>query len=477
MKKAINVGYTLLFIATLMLPLFAVAFNKAKPVRGNDTISSVEIKKQLNSDRLSLHFPKSTRRFYNQNNFQTAWIKAQNGEGPTWQAMLLLNCVLQFGLAHADYHPNELQYADLHEIMDTPEKIEVTRKIQFDILLTDAMITLINHLHFGKINPYYSSSRIDNGNISGFNAVTVLLYALEQKKVMSNVINVQPKFAEYVDLQQYLTTKTQLYMGNCNEIPDSNIRKIAINMERLRWAGLDQKYYIHINIPSFSLKFHQPDTTYLFKVIVGKKANPTPTLNSDISYFTTVPEWRVPQKIFRRELLPKALHNASYLENSHFAIYDKKGNYMPTDKASLLNIAQDPGNYYAKQSSGCDNALGMVVFRFQNPFDIYLHDTPEQQLFQKENRAFSHGCIRVEQAEILASLFLKSDGSEDKIRVMEKAITNYQTRNFNLRRPVPISITYLTCQVKKKGLIKYKDIYNLDKSLEMALYNANSFNN
>ncbi len=297
----------------------------------------------------------------------------------------------------------------------------------------------------------------------------MLLKSIDQKKITAYITNVQPKGNEYVALQTYLAKITQSNL-DCYEVPDSNIRKVAINLERLRWANIAGNVYVHINIPSYALKYHQNDSVYLFKVIVGKIATPTPTLNSQINYFTTAPEWRVPQKIFRRELLPKALHNSSYLENSHLGIYDKKDNYVAIDKATLQVIAQHPENYYARQSSGCDNALGLLVFRFLNVFEIYLHDTPEQQLFQKDARAFSHGCIRVEQAEKLASLFLKFDNAESAIGRLHKAVTAYQTKTFNLKKAIPIKITYLTCEIRNGELVRYKDIYDLDNSLEMALY-------
>jgi murein L,D-transpeptidase YcbB/YkuD len=135
-------------------------------------------------------------------------------------------------------------------------------------------------------------------------------------------------------------------------------------------------------------------------------------------------------------------------------------------------IRRNPEGYYARQSSGCDNALGAIVFRFSNKFDVFLHDTPEKQLFKREERALSHGCIRVEDAEKLAALLLKNDLNESKIPAMQKAVRDYKTQNFVLKTPVPIKVTYLTCEVKEGVLITYKDIYDLDKSLEMALYNT-----
>jgi len=378
---------------------------------------------------------------------------------------------LQFGLNRADYHPKELTYEKLNLLTQKFSKQSDSEKTAFDVMLTDAMITYTNHLHYGKLNPDYSADKIDRGELLGFDAGGILSAALKQKNfdLAQVMTSAQPKSAAYKNLQYHMHLLAGLYACDSYDIPDSVIRKMAVNMERLRWVENTEQTYIDINIPSYTLQFHQPDTTYTFKVIVGKPEAPTPTLQSSIGYFTTAPAWKVPKKIFTKETLPRALKDISYLEKNHFAIYDDKGNYIQASKANLLAVRQNPGKYYARQSSGCDNSLGLIVFRFPNIYDIYLHDTPEQKLFKKGDRAFSHGCIRVEQAEKLADLLLKNDGAENQAAIVHKAIAAYQTRTFNLQKSVPIKITYLTCEVRKGNLIMYKDIYNLDKSLEMAL--------
>jgi murein L,D-transpeptidase YcbB/YkuD len=386
--------------------------------------------------------------------------------------MLLLDCVLQYGLAHEDYHPKELLYDPLHTMLEEPQKISNDRKARFDILLTDALITFMNNLHYGKLNPTYPSSKIDDGIDIPFHAETALASAMEQKDFMNAVVSVQPKSKQYAAMQDRMRLLKGQYQGDCYSIPEEEVRKIAINMERLRWAEIDGDTYVQINIPSYTLNFYQPDTVYEFKVVVGKTSAPTPSLNSDITYLTTFPEWKIPQKIFTKEILPKALKDTGYLNNNHYTIYDKSGNYVAPTRAKLLHVKYHPQLYYARQSSGCDNALGNIVFRFFNVYDIYLHDTPEQQLFKKTERAFSHSCVRVENAKELALLLLKYNNDAIKITLFNKALRSHQTRNISLKKSVPIKITYLTCEVKEGLVTNYKDIYNLDKSLEIALYNT-----
>ena len=468
-----------LFLAAGLLVLYVPinCFAASHPQRtlaaGSDTAGSSAVKAQLALHLNDLDYPLSVERFYRQLGYKLQWIAPDTVKTHASEAMLMLDCVLQFGLNYADYHSQYLTYQKLNLLTQKFSKQSDNSKAAFDIILTDALITYINHLHYGKLNPDYPAAKIDQGASSTFDAAAILNDALKQKKTdfMKMVLSAQPQTAAYKKLQYHMYLLAGLYTGDCYDTPDSVVRKMAINMERLRWVNSSDQTYIDINIPSYTLQFHQPDTTYQFKVVVGKPETPTPALQSAIGYFTTAPEWRVPQKIFIKETLPKALKNIAYLENSHYAIYDDKGNYILPTRANLLAVKRNPGKYHARQSSGCDNSLGLIVFRFPNIYDVYLHDTPEQKLFKKAERAFSHGCIRVEQAENLADLLLKNDGADNRIASVHKAIAAYRTMTFTLRKPVPISITYITCEVQNGKLVTYKDIYNLDKRLEMALYN------
>lgn len=474
--RKISLVFCMISIALFYISGKATAQNihlfKSNVAAVTDSAFSNVLKSQLDAiDALNLNYPNSVKRFYAQYGYQPAWIKPQSGFGETWQAMLMLDCVLQYGLAHADYHPKVLIYDKLHHILEKPGEYGDVEKASFEITLTDALITFMNHLHFGKLNPDFPATKIDSGN-TAFHAEAALVDATKQNDFMGAIVKVQPQSKEYLDMQDHTRLLVGQYQADCYEIPQEDIRIMAINMERLRWINTEDKTYVLINIPSYTLTFQKPDTAYQFKVIVGKPATPTPTLQSHITYFTTAPEWKVPKSIFIKEILPKALKDTTYLENNHFIIYDNKGKYIQTGKAELIKVKQHAQRYFARQSSGCDNSLGLIVFRFQNSYDVYLHDTPEQLLFAKPERAFSHSCIRVEHAEKLAGLLLNHDGAGNKLPVMRQALEVYQTKNFMLKKPLPIKITYLTCEVREGLLIKYKDIYALDGSLEMALYNT-----
>jgi len=442
--------------------------------RHTDSAVAVAIQQQLSEQQKYFEYPRSVNRFYKQNGYKLIWVAPDNLKTHASEAMLMLDCVLQFGLNYADYHPQDLTYEKLNLLNTKFTEQNNSDKASFDVLLTSVLITYINHLHYGKLNPEFAADKIDNENPVGFDAVAILKCALKQNGTgfTNTVLNVQPRSKAYKKLQYEMYLLAGLYTGDCYEIPDTAISKIAINMERLRWIGDDEKPCISINIPSYTLSFRLPDTLYRFKVIVGKPDDPTPTLASAVSYFTTAPDWKVPETLFRTELLPNALKDATYMRNSHFSIYDENGKYVEENKANLLKVSKNVSKYYARQSSGCDNSLGLIVFRFPNVYDIYLHDTPEKWLFDKQDRAISHGCIRIEHAAKFAGLLLKNDGSQNKITALHKAMAAYRNKTFNLKKPVPIRVVYLTCEVKKGVLIIYNDIYSLDKNLEIALFNT-----
>lgn len=436
-----------------------------------DTALVNAINKALNENSINLRYPASVKRFYQSNACTPAWLAPDTIKTHVWDAMLLLDCILQYGLNHSDYHPDELLYEQLHQITDEYAHVSNEKKAAFDIYLTDAMVSFINHLHYGKLNRVYTEAKTDTLTKPDFCADAVLMDALHGANFINVLESVQPKSKAYIDLQKYMKLVTGTLTGDCYEFPERTVKTMAVNMERLRWAGEVTPVNIQINIPSYTLRFYQPDTITEFKVVVGKPATPTPVLQSAISYFTTSPEWKVPANIFIHEILPKAIKDSNYLAAHNFTIY-RNDKYIIAGAAKLAQINKSPAGYTARQSKGSDDALGMIVFRFNNPYNVFLHDTPEPLLFKREKRAFSHGCIRVEHPEKLAGSLLTQDGKQTSIPAMLQAIRLHQTKNFSLKRPVAIQTTYLTCEIKEGMLIMYDDVYHLDQNVETSLYNS-----
>lgn len=451
MKTSAKVTYNGMRSRLLLLAVFALlnfGYNQPSSAASvyktsvADTSTSANIRQILNGNKIGITvcFPESVKRFYMQRAFAPNWVNPQANTKPTWESMLMLDCVLQFGLAHEDYHPGDLLYTKLHDILERPSTVSSVEKAKYDILLTDAMITFINHLHFGKLNPEYPASKIDRLQ-SGFNAGAALASAMQQKDYMAAILDVQPKSKEYSDLQSRMHLLEGIYQDDCYEVPEAEVRKIAINMERLRWINVEGDSYIQINIPSFTLKFHQPDTTYEFNILAGKPSTPTPILKSAITYFST-------------------------------ASNRKPGRSATTRKLPVNKEKEYQGNNAANNYVPQTNAKGVIYFWLADSHGISLQGTAKAQLAKSKERAVTDGSIRIENGKKFAALLLEKDNAAIRTKEMFTAVAAAQLKNFMLHTPVPVKITYVTCEMKEGIIITYPDIYNQDKKLEMALYNT-----
>lgn len=404
-----------------------------------DTSVSSCIKQMIASDKTgpSLYFPESVKRFYQQRNFAPGWVIPQASNQKTWEAMLMLDCVLQFGLAYEDYHPQEILYTRLHDILERPATVGNVAKARYDIILTDAIITFINNLHFGKLNPDYPAKVIDHST-GGFQADLILANALQQKDFMSAVLDVQPKVKEYENLQRRMHLLEGVHQGDCYEIPEAEVRTMAINMERLRWMNVDGKNYIQINIPSFTLKFYRQDTCYNFNITAGKPATPTPVVASSISNFTIG--------------------------------YKPKPARVPTFLSNKENAYQ--GNNAVNNYAAANAHPGALFFWMVNNKGIVLQGVKKLHTGKNETPANTDGTIKIENGRKLAVLLLENDNAAIRIKEMQAAFNAGVLKNFMLKTPVLLRITYLTCEIKDGLMVTYPDIYSKDRNLEMALYNT-----
>lgn len=396
---------------------FAANYRNDPRVLKDTSGMSVIIQQQLADHKDRLHYPGMVRQFYKQSGYKLVWIFPDTVKTHAWEAMLVLDCVLQFGLSHDDYHPQKLLSEKLHTLIEQYSKARRSEMAEFDVLLTDAMITFINNLHYGKLNPDYPARRIDAGGIKNFQGDAILAGALKGNDFMSDFVKVQPRSKDYINLQDQMRLMTGQYVGDCYEVPEEQARKVAVNMERLRWIESDDKTYIHINIPSQRLSFHQADVVYSFKVNVGRLTHSIQHLQGSLSDFATA------------------------------------------------------GKLAAVNSDNYRNPLGKITFHIAGIKGLYLYSDPGKLLSLTQRVANENNCIEIADAEKLVELLLKNDDQTLKIPAFRKAMRTLQTRSFGLKNPIPVKITYITTEAKDGVVVNYIDGYNLDKNLEVALYN------
>lgn len=241
---------------------------------------------------------------------------------------------------------------------------------------------------------------------------------------------------------------------------EQRIREIALNMERWRWLPRDLgDRHILINIPEYRLEVWENDRVPLtMRVVVGKSDTPTPIFSDVMTHIVFSPYWNVPPDIAEGETLPAIIRDPEFLSKQNMEVLDKSG--QPVDPNSI--DLSDPKAYRFRQRPGSGNALGFVKFMFPNQYNVYLHDTPADSLFERASRSFSHGCVRVEQPEALAQYVL-SDQEEWTPERIRAAMHAGEEKHVKLTRPIPVYLGYWTARVSADGVTQFRpDIYKVD---------------
>lgn len=260
-----------------------------------------------------------------------------------------------------------------------------------------------------------------------------------------------------------------------NQSLGQKILQIELTLERLRWLPDDiEGPMIIVNIPAFQLwAFNSPEDSEILnmKVIVGKALqNQTPVLFEEMKYLEFMPYWNIPKSIMDKEILPKLYNDFSYLQSQDIELVQR---YASDNSGSWDSVFDDirHGRVRARQRPGKRNPLGKVKFIFPNKEDVYLHDTSTHNLFSRSRRDFSHGCVRVAEAEKLAEFVLNNqpESTWDTTAIQE-AMSGTKTRRITLKKPIPVLFFYATSFVDHNNQIQfYRDIYEQDVALEKAL--------
>lgn len=241
---------------------------------------------------------------------------------------------------------------------------------------------------------------------------------------------------------------------------------IALNMERIRWRMYDTNgLYIVVNIPEYTLRVFEGEREVLnMRVIVGKEYNSTPVFTDSISHLVFNPVWGVPQSIVQKEMLPRLKTEPEAYSGKNFKVYQNGREVDP--EAVDWNC---PAYYEFVQQPGNSNALGLVKFVLHNDMKVYLHDTPNDYLFQRPDRALSHGCIRLEKPDALAACLLRDQDEWSEERIVAVMHSGIQ-KQVMLQKPVPVHIIYQTAWVDNTGRVHFRhDIYGHDQYQMMSL--------
>lgn len=249
------------------------------------------------------------------------------------------------------------------------------------------------------------------------------------------------------------------------------ITKLKVNLERFRWLpnfveGEGDK--VIVNIPDFYLDYISGnDTIFTSRVVVGKEYRQTPVFSSKMSYLVFSPTWTLPSTILWEDAIPAIQKDRGYLEKNKMQVVSTDGEPVDARSINWDNVEKGNFPYMIRQIPGAHNSLGRVKFMFPNDYSIYIHDSPAKALFDRDERTFSSGCIRLEKPQEFASLLLQDSGWDDA-EIIE-AMDMKDEKNVNLEKNPEVWILYLTIWENKDGLQIREDIYDGDKKLAEAL--------
>jgi len=255
---------------------------------------------------------------------------------------------------------------------------------------------------------------------------------------------------------------------------EQRVDQIRVNLERCRWVLRRETgdANVTVNIAGFELYYSNASGTYWnSRVQVGTPYRKTPTFESRIDRIVFNPTWTVPPTILESDIVPALKKNPAYIRKHGFRVVDARGRAVNPGKIRWSDYNAGNIPYRFIQEPGPKNPLGRVKFLFPNKFDVYLHDTPNRKLFGAEDRTFSSGCIRVENAFHLVDLILDNP-KWDRERI-KRVLHSKKTVTVHLKKAVPIRILYMTVESFNGGGVRFlSDVYDLDAAVLAGLGGA-----
>jgi len=417
---------------------------QAQPVQSAEDFAVAEQLRNLIENKLAQYVQHQQDRagveaFYRKRNFSPLWVASGAASPRVQQAAQYLSGVAADGLDPADY-PTP-RFAD-----NSPERLAVN-----ELTMTNSVVSFVRHASIGRVAFSRVSGAVHFDRQAPDPADTLATFA-DSPDLRATLDSFQPQHAQYKALKAALPAQR----SQGHDAAGSSASIIA-NMERWRWMPHDfGDAYVMVNVPDYTLKvMHQGKMAWSTRIVVGKPGSyATPIFTETMKYITVNPTWNVPPSIIRNEYLPALAQDPSALARS--------GLRIGRNADGSIRIYQPPGEA---------NALGRIRFNFPNRFLVYQHDTPNKHLFEHSTRAYSHGCMRVQNPDQYAEALLSISQPEERYTATRiRSQYGLGERTITFKRPIPVYVTYQTAFVDESGKLQSRpDIYGLDKSITAQL--------
>ncbi len=364
-----------------------------------------------------------------------------------------------------------------------------TALARFDLALTTAWLAAASRLHDGAI----PAERLDKAWRAKTEKLTWdkrLAKAIERHAVRESLAACAPRDSEYVRLRAALAREVLAFQRahgrDTTGVADDSTRAAmgeeerarvdaaAMNLERHRWLGVPRRLpRVEVNVADMTL-WAKADTgaALRMRVIVGDRKHPTPIFSSAIAWIDLHPTWTLSPRVVAEEIVPSLRRNPHWLEeHGMIALRPVQGKLVEVPLADVVldSVASDTFRTFIRQPAGDGNPLGHLRFMLPNAYAVYLHDTNQRGLFKLEDRARSHGCVRLQRPQEFAAwlLSLAKPTPPDSVRA---AVRDTTARRWDLKKRVPIDVLYWTAWADDEGRLQVrKDLYGLDRRMLAAI--------
>jgi murein L,D-transpeptidase YcbB/YkuD len=355
-----------------------------------------------------------------------------------------------------------------------------------EIALGMAILKYARHARGGRAEPTTLSKNLDR-RLPLLDPTQVIVAAAKAEKPEDFLRFLHPRHPQFEALrQQYLALKAaapaaasapaaaggKKGKAAATSLPETpNVRKLLVNMEQWRWMPESLgDFYVWVNVPDFTLRVVKGgQVIHSERVVVGKRETPTPIFSQSMEQVIFHPNWGIPESIKKQDVLPSLIRGSTRIFTFYQLRIQRGG--RDVDPATVDWSTADIRQFHVYQPPGENNVLGRVKFRFPNKHDVYMHDTPQKQLFNADVRAFSHGCMRVRNPQRLAELLLGEDQSWPATRVAAAIGPGGAHNNqVNLATKVPVHVTYFTAAVGDDGKLKlFADLYGHESRIALGM--------
>ena len=356
------------------------------------------------------------------------------------------------GLDPADYR------VALPNLENTDAAATAQALLRFDLALSAKVLTYVLDATRGRIDPNRLSGYHDlpRKNVDLFEALSAIAQASDVAAWLTARNPDNPQFRALVAELAKQRDSTQ-----------ETTAKLRIAMEQLRWLPHQLgTRYVFLNQPAFEVSYVNGGNAPLtMRAVIGKPDSQTYFFTDRIKEVTFNPYWNVPRSIVVNEMLPKLWRNPSYLDRLGYEVSNSRGRQVASNAVDWASVAADQAGIDVRQPPGPKNALGRVKIDFPNKHAIYLHDTPQKHLFAREQRAFSHGCVRLQHPREMAAALLGTG-----VEYVDKKIARGETQTERVSGDIPVYLAYFTAWPDAQGNVRYyKDIYGRDAHLAQAI--------